>query len=154
MLPTIKLLGVSFTVYDQAALLTIVQQRSLNRSKTTILSGNIHSFNLAYENKWLRDFFNQADIVRIDGAGVRLGAKLLGYTTPSRMTWADFAWSLAEFCAQNNRTLFFLGAKPGVAEKQRKHCKVGTLICVLPAFTMVILRKKRIAKKTRPSSTK
>ena len=85
--------------------------------RLTILSGNVHSFNLAYENPWLRDFFNRADIVRLDGAGVRLGAKLLGIDTPPRMTWADFAWDLAQSCAQNQYKLFFLGANPGIAEQ-------------------------------------
>jgi len=74
------------------------------------------SVNLAYEQPWLRDFFDQADIVRLDGAGVRLGAWVLGYRTPPRMTWADFAWSLAELASTRGYSLFLLGARPGVAE--------------------------------------
>ncbi|PIE00293.1 MAG: glycosyltransferase [Acidobacteria bacterium] len=62
-------------------------------------------------------------MVRIDGAGVRLGAKLLGYDTPSRMTWADFAWDLAELCANHELSLYFLGAKPGVAAKAAEKLK-------------------------------
>jgi N-acetylglucosaminyldiphosphoundecaprenol N-acetyl-beta-D-mannosaminyltransferase len=114
---TIKLLGIPLTLYDRAGLLTAVHNRIQTGQKTIVLSGNVHSFNLAYETEWLRDFFNRADIVRLDGAGVRLGAKLLGVDTPSRMTWADFAWDLAQFCAQNQYTLYFLGAKPGIAPK-------------------------------------
>lgn len=115
MLPTIKLLGIPLTLYDRTKLLTAVHNQIQTRQKTIILSGNVHAFNLAYETEWLRDFFNHADIVRLDGAGVRLGAKLLGVDTPPRMTWADFAWDLAQFCAQNQYSLFFLGAKRGIA---------------------------------------
>lgn len=115
--PTIKLLGIPLALYDRAELLTAVHHRIQTRQKTVILSGNVHSFNLAYENQWLRDFFNRAYIVRVDGAGLRLGAKILGVDTPPRMTWADFAWDLAELSETHDFSLFFLGAKPGVAEK-------------------------------------
>ncbi len=125
-LPAIKLLGIPLTLCDRAELLTAIHNHIQTGQKTVILSGNVHAFNLAYENPWLRDFFNRADIVRLDGAGVRLGARLLGIDTPPRMTWADFAWDLAELCEQNEFALFFLGAKPGIAAKaaqqmQAKH---------------------------------
>jgi N-acetylglucosaminyldiphosphoundecaprenol N-acetyl-beta-D-mannosaminyltransferase len=110
-------LGTQVSLLNKENLLQRVARSCDSKQRLTILSGNIHSFNLAYKNQWLRDFFNQADIVRLDGAGLRLGAKLLGMDTPPRMTWADFAWDLAQVCEQNDFALFFLGAKPGVAEK-------------------------------------
>jgi N-acetylglucosaminyldiphosphoundecaprenol N-acetyl-beta-D-mannosaminyltransferase len=124
---TIQLLGIPLTLIDKPSLLATIQQVATTRQKKAlILSGNIYSCNLAYETPWLRTFFNRATIVRIDGAGVRLGARLLGYKSPPRMTWADFAWDLAALCEQHQLTLFFLGAKPGIAEKtaiklQTKH---------------------------------
>ena len=111
------LLGTQVTILNLPQLLTELASRIRQRRKTLVLSGNVHSFNLAYENPWLRDFFNQADIVRLDGAGLRLGAKILGVDTPPRMTWADFAWELAALCETHDFSLFFLGARPGVAEK-------------------------------------
>jgi N-acetylglucosaminyldiphosphoundecaprenol N-acetyl-beta-D-mannosaminyltransferase len=42
---------------------------------------------------------------------------LLGHNLPDRMTWADFAWTLAEYCVQQGFTLFLLGARPGVADE-------------------------------------
>lgn len=121
----INILDTFLSVVNQEELLGLIHQ-GIFEKKSLILSGNIHSFNLAYENDWLRDFFNSADIVRLDGAGVRLGAKILGYNTPPRMTWADFAWDLADLCEQHDFSLFFLGAKPSIAQKaaeklQMKH---------------------------------
>jgi N-acetylglucosaminyldiphosphoundecaprenol N-acetyl-beta-D-mannosaminyltransferase len=113
----VNLLGVSLVLYERSTLLQIVAEFVNRQQKSLVLSGNVHAFNLAYENDWLRDFFNRADIVRLDGAGLRLGAKILGVDTPPRMTWADFAWELAELCETHDFSLFFLGAKPGVAEK-------------------------------------
>ncbi|MBM4430039.1 MAG: WecB/TagA/CpsF family glycosyltransferase, partial [Chloroflexi bacterium] len=82
-----------------------------------VLNVNVHAINLAFERPWLKDLFNRAEIVFCDGAGIRLGARLLGYRLPQRITYADWIWQLAEFAAGRDLTLFFLGSRPGVAEE-------------------------------------
>jgi N-acetylglucosaminyldiphosphoundecaprenol N-acetyl-beta-D-mannosaminyltransferase len=119
----ISVLGTPLSLCDQKALLDTIGDAILRRRKMLVLSGNVYSYNLAYENASLRAFFNQADIVRLDGEGVRWGAKLLGFRTPPRMTWADFAWDLAEYAEQHSFTLFFLGAKPGIAQNAASRLK-------------------------------
>ena len=57
-----------------------------------ILHANIFGLNLAYENPWLCDIMNQAEIVFCDGAGVKFGARILGYHIPHRITYADWMW--------------------------------------------------------------
>jgi len=114
---TISLLEIQLSLCDSEQLLQIVHQAIQQQEKALILSGNVQAFNLAHQHPWLRDFFNRATVVRIDGAGVRLGARLLGHVTPHRMTWADFAWEVAEQAARHGHTLFLLGARPGVAQK-------------------------------------
>jgi N-acetylglucosaminyldiphosphoundecaprenol N-acetyl-beta-D-mannosaminyltransferase len=117
MLPEqVNLFGIRFTGYDKEAFLVALEERLTRREKTLILSGNVHAFNLAYNQAWLRELFNRADFIRIDGAGLRLGARLLGYQLPLRITWAEFIWDLASFAAPRRFSLFLLGAKPGVAE--------------------------------------
>lgn len=120
----INLIGAQLSLCDKQQLLKSIQQNILGNKRMLILSGNVHAFNLAYRQAWLRDFYNQADIVRLDGAGVRLGAGLLGYKTPARMTWADFTWELAEYAELHGFTLFFLGARPGVADKAAAKLKI------------------------------
>ena len=46
-----------------------------------------------------------------------LGAWFLGYKIPERITYADWTWQLAELAVSRDFTLFFLGARPGIAEK-------------------------------------
>ena len=82
-----------------------------------ILNVNVHCLNLAYEHKWLRDFLNQVYIVFCDGAGAIIGAKILGYDIPQRITYADWMWQLAEFASEEGFTFYFLGAEPGVADQ-------------------------------------
>jgi N-acetylglucosaminyldiphosphoundecaprenol N-acetyl-beta-D-mannosaminyltransferase len=83
----------------------------------TILHTNAYCLNLAFENSWLRQYINSADLVFCDGAGVLIGAKLLGCQLPGRITYADWFWQLANLAENNHFSMFLLGSKPGVAEK-------------------------------------
>ena len=71
-----------------------------------VLNVNVHCLNLCYADPALRGFFNAADVVFCDGAGVMLAAMLLGRSIPERITYADWAWDLAAFAAadQESRT--------------------------------------------------
>ncbi|MCL4267506.1 MAG: WecB/TagA/CpsF family glycosyltransferase [Anaerolineae bacterium] len=111
-----ELLGICFVGYEKQALLSALAERISRDQKTIVLSGNIHGFNLAYEQPWLRDFYNQADFIRLDGAGLRLGAYLLGHKLPARATLADFIWDLAAQAEPRGYRFFFVGAAPGIAE--------------------------------------
>jgi len=80
-----------------------------------VLYANIHVLNTACGDPDLRRILNQADIVYCDGAGVQLGARLLGHCLPERMTGADWIEPLCAACAEKGVSLYFLGARPGVA---------------------------------------
>ena len=58
----------------------------------------------------------QADLILPDGAGVVLGAKILGTPLQEKVAGIDFAARLMERMAQQGKTLYLLGGKPGVAE--------------------------------------
>jgi N-acetylglucosaminyldiphosphoundecaprenol N-acetyl-beta-D-mannosaminyltransferase len=88
-----------------------------------VLSGNIHGINLAGQLRWLADFYNRADVVRVDGAGVVLGALLLGHKIPPRITWADWGWVLAKYLAQKEHSVFLLGGPHGVAGEAARRLK-------------------------------
>lgn len=64
-----------------------------------------------------REAVNGADLVLADGIGVIYGAKMLGTPLKGRVTGIGFAQGLMERMAENGKTLYLLGAKPGVAEK-------------------------------------
>ena len=60
---------------------------------------------------------NGADLVLADGIGVIYGAKILGTPLKGRVTGIGFAQNLMARMAENGKSLYLLGAKPGVAEK-------------------------------------
>lgn len=111
------LLGIRIHLITEVRLNEYITQVIYAKLRALILNVNVHCYNAVYSNSWLRDFLNHSDITFCDGSGVLLGAKLFGYQIPERITYADWMWNLADLAEQHGFTFFFLGAKPGVAEK-------------------------------------
>ncbi len=60
---------------------------------------------------------NESQLVLADGISVILASRLIGDPMQGRVTGVGFAQALAEAMAKENKRLFLLGAKPGVAEQ-------------------------------------
>lgn len=84
-------------------------------ARATVLHANVHAINLAHRFPWFGERLRQADLVFCDGHGVRLGARLLGQHLPERITYAEWLWQFAAFCEAEGLSLYFLGARDGVA---------------------------------------
>lgn len=80
-----------------------------------VMYANVHVLNTAYRDLALRHVLNQADLVYCDGAGVKLGARILGTFLPERMTGADWIHDLCATCQKQGFSLYFLGGEPGIA---------------------------------------
>jgi N-acetylglucosaminyldiphosphoundecaprenol N-acetyl-beta-D-mannosaminyltransferase len=102
------------------------------RARALVLNVNVHCVNLAMENRWLKALLNSAGMVFCDGAGVRLGLRLLGHKIPPRITYADWMWQLAKHAEQAGHTMYFLGGEPGVAESA-----VAALVSRFPNLRIV-----------------
>ena len=70
----------------------------------------------------LRDLINEAALVLPDGAGVVLGARILGTPLKEKVAGIDFAGRLMAAMAQSGHKLYLLGSKPGVAEEAARRC--------------------------------
>ena len=66
---------------------------------------------------------NGADLVLPDGIGVIYGAKMLKTPLKERVPGIEFGTAMIEYCAQSGKTVYFLGAKPGVAERAAENLK-------------------------------
>jgi len=117
------MLGVQISALTVTRLHTCIEKYIQQERKTLVLNVNVNCLNLAYKRPWLRKFLNTAEIVFCDGAGVILGARILGHRIPQRITYADWMWQLAEFAEPRGFTFFFLGARPGVTDKAAARLK-------------------------------
>ena len=113
----VEVLGVRVTGLTLPALLDRVSGFITTGGRYQVMYANIHVLNTAYGDPELRGILNEADLVYCDGAGVKLGARLLGGSLPQRMTGADWIYDLCAQCEQEGYSLFFLGGKPGVADR-------------------------------------
>ena len=102
-----------------AALLRLTSEDELS----LVLNANAHCLNLCYQDPALRDFLNRADLVFCDGVGVMLAARILGKRIPEKITYADWAWRLAAFAEAKGLSLYFLGARPGIADEAARRLR-------------------------------
>jgi N-acetylglucosaminyldiphosphoundecaprenol N-acetyl-beta-D-mannosaminyltransferase len=110
----VPVLGVGVDDVDRAGLFTAVERLVAARGRATIAYANVHVVNVAAGDPGLRAFLAAADLCYCDGAGVRIGARILGEALPERMTGADWIWDLAAR-GEGRWRLFWLGGEPGVA---------------------------------------
>ena len=119
----IDVLGVRVDALSVEELHAEIERMIRSGDHALILNVNVHALNLSYQNPWLRNFLNSASIVFCDGAGVMLGAWILGRHIPQRIPYTDWIWQSAEFAESCGFTFFFLGARPGVADKAAARLK-------------------------------
>jgi N-acetylglucosaminyldiphosphoundecaprenol N-acetyl-beta-D-mannosaminyltransferase len=65
----------------------------------------------------LSDAVNACDIINIDGAGIVLAARALGFDIPERVAGIDLFERLLEYAERQQRSVFFLGATQPVIEE-------------------------------------
>jgi N-acetylglucosaminyldiphosphoundecaprenol N-acetyl-beta-D-mannosaminyltransferase len=119
----VDVLGVSIDPLTVTGLNAEVLRLSPLEGCSAVLNVNVNCLNLLREDERLRDFFQRSEVVFSDGAGVILGARILGRRLPGRITYADWLPSLAVLAEAENLSLFFLGSRPGVAEKAARKLK-------------------------------
>ena len=81
---------------------------------------------------------NGADLVLPDGIGIVYGAKILHQPLRGRVPGIEFGTGMIERCAKLGKSVYLLGAKPGVAEQAAENLKNRLSS---PARTTAILRR-------------
>ena len=112
----IDVLGLPVDVLTEETLLEEVASRIERGGQHTVAYLNVHVANVAARDPDLTAFLQQVDLCYCDGEGIRLGARLLGKDLPSRMTGADWIWSLAAR-AEGRWKIAWIGGEPGVTHQ-------------------------------------
>ncbi len=115
--PWVDIMGVKVSLIDPWTLNEEIRGVVRRGERALVLNVNVHCMNLAHRLPWLRRMLNAADIVFCDGFGVVIAARILGKQVPVRITYADWMWELSAHAQTHGLSLFFLGGRPGVAEK-------------------------------------
>lgn len=98
----------------------IVEDTDGQRPKSAFFI-NAHSINLRYRKPQFRHVLNKADALFADGSGIRLAAQHAGTPLADNVNGTDMLPVLCDRAATGGKSLFLLGAVPGVAEKAAKN---------------------------------
>ena len=88
-----------------------------------VVTPNPEIVEVCRENPEAMKTVNGADLVLPDGIGVVKGAAMLGTPLKGRVPGIEFASGLMAEMAKSGKTLYLLGAKPGVAEQAAEKLK-------------------------------
>lgn len=113
-----RILGVRVNALTIPDLHRIIADAVSTGRKRIVASQNLHGVYVARVDSQMREFYDRADYVRIDGMPLAIWAGFLGYpiNRNHRVTWVDWLRPLLEESAKRQWRVFYLGSKPGVAE--------------------------------------
>ncbi len=115
------ILGIRIDCLTLDQILFSIDQFVSQKTPHQIITANALMVLAAQKNPELKQAFDQTDLVIPDSIGVVLAARLLHQRAqlcvPARIPGIDLMGHLCQKAAQNTWKVFFLGAKPGVAEK-------------------------------------
>lgn len=121
---SVQVLGVGVDSLLLDELIRHIERFVASGSHSRVMYANAHVLNTAHRDAELRRILNQAHVVYCDGAGVKLGARILGRYLPERMTGADWIHHLCRACVRMGFRLYFLGGQPGVADQAAQALRV------------------------------
>ena len=119
----IDILGVGFDNYTMAELVEKGTEFLCSDGCHYVVTPNPEIVETCRENAEARRAVNGADLVIPDGIGVIYGARILGTPLKERTPGIEFGTHMIEKCARLGKSVFFLGAKPGVAELAAENMK-------------------------------
>ena len=111
-----EILGVEFDNLNMTEAASKAFELMERRGAYTV-TPNPEIVRMCRDNAALKEAVARADLVVPDGIGVIYGAKILGTPLKERVPGIDLATALLGVMSEKGKSLYLLGAKPGVAEK-------------------------------------
>jgi N-acetylglucosaminyldiphosphoundecaprenol N-acetyl-beta-D-mannosaminyltransferase len=109
--------GVGISSIRMQDLFLLLNQRINTSEKTRICVTPVNCLTAANENPLLMEIYNTADFVLCDGVPVLWASQFLNNPIRERITGLDFLPLYIEEAAKKGYSMFFLGAKEGVAKE-------------------------------------
>lgn len=113
----IDVLGVGFDNLSMSEAVEAAVRLTETPGTHYVVTPNPEIVEVCRENPAAKNAVNGADLVLPDGVGVIKGAAMLGTPLKERTPGIEFAAGLMARMAQTEKSLYLLGAKPGVAEQ-------------------------------------
>ena len=119
----IDVLGVGFDSLTIEEAVTRAKALMTERRAAYVVTPNPEIVMACRERLETMQAVNAADLVLPDGIGVIYGARILGTPLKTKLPGIDFIQALMADMAKEGKSVFLLGAKPGVAEAAAEKLK-------------------------------
>ncbi|MBD3232657.1 MAG: WecB/TagA/CpsF family glycosyltransferase [candidate division Zixibacteria bacterium] len=98
--------------------------------KTKAMIVNAACVNISFESREYRESVRRFDVRFVDGVGIYIAGKILRGVSFPNLAGSDFGEDILKRCVRKNYRIYFLGAKPGIAEQamhnlRRKYPKIN-----------------------------
>ncbi len=117
----INIRGVNFLNVTMDEAVEVGKEMLAGDKVCTVFTPNAEIVQLCIEQNEYYDLYNGGDMVVADGAGVVKAAKILGTPVKGKVAGVELGEKMLEYCAASGDGVFFLGAKPGVADTAAKN---------------------------------
>ena len=112
-----EILGVEFDDLNMDEAVSKALELMEQRRSAYVVTPNPEIVWMCRDNAALKEAVAAADLVVPDGIGVIYGAKILGTPLKERVPGIDLGTKLFGAMPERGKSLYLLGAKPGIAEK-------------------------------------
>ncbi len=112
---TLSLLGVEFLNVRMDEALALIDTSIRENKQSSVYFVNADCLNQATDKPAYAQVLRRGDLVFPDGSGVKLGCRLFGHRVLDNVNGTDMLPLLCEMAQRNGHSLYFLGAKPGIA---------------------------------------
>lgn len=116
-IPTSNILGIEIHDVTMQETVKILFSMATSGTSHHVMTVNPEFIMIAQHNDEFRSVLSKASLKIPDGIGVVLAARILGKPLKERVAGVDTVYELARFSGEKKLRIFFLGAKPGVAER-------------------------------------
>lgn len=118
-IPSFDVLGCKVHAVTACELTDLVERAVELRESCIVANHNLHSLYLYHHDAKLRELFAKAKWIHADGMGIVLVGRATGLPLQRsiRVTYVDWLPLLLDRAAQRKWRVFYLGSKPGVADK-------------------------------------
>lgn len=117
---TVNILGVEFDNVTMDQAVEIGLSLFDREAKSSVYTPNPEIVMAAYEDITLQRRLNEGALCIPDGIGVVIGSKIIGKPLKERVAGYDFTRNLFNHLKDTDKTVYFYGSKPGVAELAAK----------------------------------
>ncbi|MBE6950893.1 MAG: WecB/TagA/CpsF family glycosyltransferase [Ruminococcaceae bacterium] len=112
----IDVMGVGFDNLTKSEFTAKAEDMLRNKERGYVVTPNAEIVYESIQDDGFRALLNDASMVLPDGAGVVLGAKILGTPLKEKVAGIEFGEEVCKLLAKNNGKLYLLGSKPGIAK--------------------------------------